>query len=195
MDSISYISWGQLAWLIGAFVAVPVLVEGLIVTFINDHAGPRGVPVEAKGTSTQRSRRHGRPIVLGPLSFALGFLSCVAWLSWTAADHNGHPRGPGLPAPTSFPVWQIALCVCSIIVALALCLRLSDGRFLSNSAVAIGMSAGFTAAFCFDASGDITGQSAIGVVMINAALTIALFLIVIAVYLSSDRTAAPTHNS
>lgn len=165
------ISWERLIWLVGAFVIVPALIEGLVVAQINDRR--KETSEDPSATKNTKLRGRMRPMALAPLSVTLGFLSCAGWLSWSAAGATS--VGGRFPAPTSFPKWQIALCVATLVASAVLCLWLSDRSLPSDCSVAIGVAAGFTSAVCIQASRDITGQSTIGVLMINIGLTAALF--------------------
>ncbi|CCQ14623.1 putative integral membrane protein [Rhodococcus sp. AW25M09] len=100
----------------------------------------------------------------GLLAFVLGFLSCAGWLSWSAAQ-RGEFRGPGLPAPNQFPTWQMVACGATVVLACFFAAHLSRWAKTGSRVAALGITAGFSTAFCFDASTDITGQSGVGVLL------------------------------
>lgn len=98
-------SWPQFLWIAFIFVGVPTTIGASIIWTIwrSERSG-----VE-HSTALDAGRTGSGPLGLwrtGLLAFALGLLSCVGWLSWSA-DYKGGFRGPGLPAPTQFPPWQV----------------------------------------------------------------------------------------
>lgn len=112
-------------------------------------------------------RTHGGRLGLwatGLIAFAPGFLSCAAWLSWSA-DYQGQVRGFGLPAPNQFPAWQVIACGVTVVLVCLAAAHLSRWALAGGLAAAAGTAAGFTAAFSVDASTDITGQAGVGVLL------------------------------
>lgn len=142
-------SASQLVTNIGIFVVVPLVIAAGIVGIVNraESDAPRG-RLGMWGT--------------GASGFVFGFLACAGWLSWTAGDHDGAVRGPGLPAPTSFPSWQIVACGVTMIVGCFLAARWSRKTFAGGLAAAAGTAGGFTAAFCVDAARAVTSQEGVG---------------------------------
>lgn len=98
----------------------------------------------------------------GAIAFLFGFLTCAGWLSWTAADHDGAFRGPGLPAPGSYPSWQVFACGVMTVLACFLAAHWSKKVFAGGLAAAAGVSGGFTAAFSVDTARTVTSQGGIG---------------------------------
>lgn len=98
----------------------------------------------------------------GAVALLFGFLACAGWLSWTAMDHDGSVRGPGLPAPTSFPFWQVFACGATTVLACFLAAHGSRKTFAGGLAAAAGTAVGFTPAFCVDTARTVTSQEGIG---------------------------------
>lgn len=134
---------------LGIFVVVPLLIAAGVVATIQlpEPVAPRG-RLGMWGT--------------GAVALFFGFLACVGWLSWTAADHDGSFRGPGLPAPSSFPSWQVLACGVTMVLACFLAAHWSRKNFAGGLAAAAGVAGGFTAAFCVDAARTVTSQEGIG---------------------------------
>lgn len=101
----------------------------------------------------------------GAVALLFGCLACAGWLSWTAADHSGEFRGPGLPAPTSFPSWQIVACGATMNLACLLAAHWSRKTIAGGVAAAAGTAGGFTAAFCVAVAREVTSQGAVGLVL------------------------------
>ncbi|MDI6628285.1 hypothetical protein [Rhodococcus cercidiphylli] len=145
-------SWSQFLWIVFVFVGVPSTFWALVLW-----------AVFAK-------RREGRgtgPLGLwatGSTAAASGFVACAGWLSWSA-DYRGEVRGPGLPAPNEFPTWQVAACGATVVLLCLLAAHLSRWPKTGGHVAALGMTAGFSTAFCVDASTDVTGQSGVGVIL------------------------------
>lgn len=100
----------------------------------------------------------------GMVAGLLGAVSCAAWLSWSA-DYEGRVLGPGLPAPNTFPAWQILACCITVMTACVLVASRSRWRVSGGVAAAAGTAAGFATVFSIDANGDPTGQAGIGVLL------------------------------
>ncbi|BBE44256.1 MULTISPECIES: hypothetical protein [Rhodococcus] len=88
----------------------------------------------------------------------------MGWLSWSA-DYKGGFRGPGLPAPTQFPPWQVFACGLTVILACFVSAHRSRWMKAGGLTAAAGTAAGFTTAFSIDASTDVTGQAGVGVAL------------------------------
>lgn len=84
-------SWAQFLWIVLIFVGVPTLigVSMVWVAWQRERAGVRS-------PSSDHEQTGDRPVGLGlrglwatgATAFALGFLSCAGWLSWSA-EHDG----------------------------------------------------------------------------------------------------------
>lgn len=142
-------SLAQLITNLGIFVVIPLAIAGGVVAVI--HRSERKAPRGGLGIGAT-----------GAIALLLGFLTCAGWLSWTAADHDGNVRGPGLPAPTSFPSWQVFACGATMVLACFLAAHWSRTLFAGGLAAAAGTAGGFTAAFCVDAARTVTSQEGIG---------------------------------
>lgn len=142
-------SLAQLITNLGIFVVIPLAIAGGVVAVI--HRSERKAPRGGLGMWAT-----------GAIALLLGFLTCAGWLSWTAADHDGNVRGPGLPAPTSFPSWQVIACGATMVLACFLAAHWSRTLFAGGLAAAAGTAGGFTAAFCVDAARTVTSQEGIG---------------------------------
>lgn len=119
----------------------------------------------------------------GALGVILGFIACVGWLSWTAMDHDGGFTGPGLPAPTSFPMWQVIACGATMISA-AILASLCSRRLVPGAlAAALGTAAGFSTGFSLGAATEVTSQEGIGVGLSMTGFTIGLGTITLLVAL------------
>lgn len=142
-------SLAQLVTNLAIFVVVPLLIAaGVVATIQTSEAdAPRG--------------RLGM-WATGAIALLFGFLACAGWLSWTAADHDGRFRGPSLPAPSSFPSWQVLACGVTMVLACFLAAHWSRKIFAGGLAAAAGTAGGFTAAFCVDAARTVTSQEGIG---------------------------------
>ncbi len=145
-------SWSQFLWIVFVFVGVPSTFWALLLwARFSRHR-------ETEGTG---------PLGLwstGSIAAASGFAACVGWLSWSA-DYRGEFRAPGLPAPNEFPSWQVAACGATVVFMCLLAAHLSRWTKTGGHVAALGTTAGFSTAFCIDASTDITGQSGVGVIL------------------------------
>ncbi|MFL0578677.1 hypothetical protein [Dietzia sp. 179-F 9C3 NHS] len=139
----------QLVTNLGIFVVVPMAVAAGVVATVRKREvdAPRG------GLGMWAT---------GFLALVLGFLSCAVWLSWTAADHDGQVRGPGLPAPTSFPTWQVVACGITTVGACFLAAHWSRTVVAGGLAAAAGTAGGFTAAFSVDLAVPEISQGGVG---------------------------------
>ena len=109
------------------------------------------------------------------IALPLGFLSCAGWLSWTAAGKNGRAVGPGLPAPHTFPSWQIAACGLTLVAVACGVSLLGRRLFAASLASALGTSAGFALAMNVDvASMKVSSQAGVGVLISILFLTAGL---------------------
>ncbi|KAA0923271.1 MULTISPECIES: hypothetical protein [unclassified Rhodococcus (in: high G+C Gram-positive bacteria)] len=145
-------SWSQFLWIVFVFVGVPSTFWALVLWAV---------------FSKRRERTGTGPLGLwatGSLAVASGFVACAGWLSWSA-DYRGEFRGPGLPAPTEFPSWQVAACGATVVLLCLLAAHLSRWAKTGGHVAALGTTAGFSTAFCVEASTDITGQSGVGVIL------------------------------
>lgn len=139
----------QLISNLAIFVVVPLAIAAGVVAVI--HRSEQSAPRSGLGMWAT-----------GAVALILGTLACAGWLSWTAADHDGNIRGPGLPAPTSFPTWQVVACGVTMVLACFLAAHWSRTLFAGGLAAAAGTAGGFTAAFCIDAARTVTSQEGIG---------------------------------
>lgn len=142
-------SLAQLMTNLGIFVVVPLWIAAGVVAIIqrSERDAPRGcLGMWATGV----------------VAFLFGFLACAGWLSWTAADHDGNFRGPGLPAPSSFPFWQVLACGVTMVLACSLVAHWSRKTFAGGLAAAAGTAGGFTAAFSVDTARTVTSQEGVG---------------------------------
>ncbi|AJK69589.1 hypothetical protein [Corynebacterium marinum] len=106
-----------------------------------------------------------------------GFLACAGWLSWTASDKGGGFTGPGLPAPTSFPTWQVVACGITV-VAGAVLVSVCSRRLVPGAlAAALGVATGFSTAFAVGVATEVTSQEGIGVGLSMMGLTIGLGMV------------------
>lgn len=142
----------QLTTNLAIFVVMPMLVAAGVVAIAQ-----RAEPVAPRG--------HLGLWSTGAVSLLLGFLACAGWLSWTAMDHDGSVRGPGLPAPTSFPFWQVLACGGTTVLACFLTAHWSRKNFAGGLAAAAGTAGGFTAAFCVDTAQTVTSQEGVGLLL------------------------------
>lgn len=157
-------SWPQFLWIAFIFVGVPTTIGASIIWTIwrSERTG-----LEHSTTALGGGHTGSGSLGLwstGLLAFALGFLSCVGWLSWSA-DYKGGFRGPGLPAPTQFPTWQVVACGLTVILACFGSAHCSRWMKAGGMTAAAGTAAGFTTAFSIDASTDVTGQAGVGVAL------------------------------
>jgi hypothetical protein len=102
----------------------------------------------------------------------------VGWLSWSA-DYHGEFRGPGLPAPTQFPTWQVIACGATVVLVCLASAHLSRWATAGGLAAAAGTAAGFTTAFSVNASTDVTGQAGVGVVLSEIGWSVSLGLLML----------------
>lgn len=137
---------------LGISVVVPLLVAAGVVATLQ-HSEP------------DASRGRLGMWATGVVALLFGLLACAGWLSWTAMDHDGSVRGPGLPAPTSFPFWQVFACGATTVLACFLAAHWSRKTFAGGLAAAAGTAGGFTAAFCIDAARTVTSQEGIGLIL------------------------------
>lgn len=159
-------SWSQFLWIVFVFVGVPSTAWALVLwaqfTKSGERAGAGPLGLWATGS----------------LALASGFASCAGWLSWSA-DQRGEFRGPGLPAPNAFPSWQVAACGATVVLLCLLAAHLSRWQRTGGRVAALGMTAGFSTAFCVEASTDVTGQSGVGVILCMLGWGIGLTLLVL----------------
>ncbi|PTR26643.1 hypothetical protein C8K36_105216 [Rhodococcus sp. OK519] len=148
-------SWSQFVWIVFIFVGVPSLFGAYVV-----RSAWRSEQAELDRWRTG-SGRLGL-WASGLVAFALGFLSCAGWLSWSA-DSLGEFRGPALPAPTKFPTWQVVACGVTVVLVCFVAAHLSRWTKAGGLAAATGTTAGFTTAFAVDASRTVTSQEGVGV--------------------------------
>lgn len=170
-------SLAQLITNLGIFVVVPLVIAA-------------GVIATVQGSERDAPRGRIGMWATGAVAFLLGFLACAGWLSWTAADHYGNVRGPGLPAPTSFPTWQVFACGATTILACFLAARLSRKLFAGGLAAAAGTAGGFTAAFCVSAARTVTSQEGIGLFLsiVGWGLGLTILMAIRYFFLASQRT-------
>lgn len=144
-------SWTQFLWIVFIFVAVPSAFVALLLW---------------RGATKGEEAGTGRLGVwaTGALAFVFGFVSCAGWLSWSA-NYMGEVRGPGLPAPNKFPTWQVVACGATVVLLCLLAAHLSRWGRTGGYVAALGTTAGFSTAFCVEASTDVTGQSGVGVLL------------------------------
>lgn len=174
-------SWAQFLWIVLIFVGVPTLigVSMVRVAWQRERAGVRSPSSDHEQTGDRPAGLGRRGLwVTGATAFALGFLSCAGWLSWSA-EHDGEFRGPGLPAPNEFPTWQVIACGVTVVLACFLCARRSRWVVSGGLAAAIGTAAGFTTAFSVVASTDDTGQAGVGVMLSEIGWGIGLCLLML----------------
>lgn len=145
-------SWSQFLWITFIFVGVPSIFGALLLWIRSSKRN------ESMGTG-----RLGL-WATGLLAFVFGFVSCAGWLSWSA-EQRGEFRGPGLPAPNQFPTWQVVACGVTVVLLCFLAAHLSRRKVTGGYVAALGTTAGFSTAFCVEASTDITGQSGVGVLL------------------------------
>ncbi|MGV8875533.1 MAG: hypothetical protein ACOH2Q_23620 [Rhodococcus sp. (in: high G+C Gram-positive bacteria)] len=145
-------SWSQFLWIVFIFVGLPSAFCALIFWFRSSRS------YEDRGTGPLGAWSTGL------LAFVLGFVSCAGWLSWSASQ-RGEFRGPGLPAPNQFPTWQVVACGATVVLGCFLAAHLSRWTATGGRVAALATTAGFSTAFCIEASTDVTGQSGVGVVL------------------------------
>ncbi|WP_151902892.1 hypothetical protein [Corynebacterium urogenitale] len=107
----------------------------------------------------------------GLLGLITSIAGITAWLSWTAADHSGHFRGPGWPVPTSFPAWQIACCGATLLLLFIFTVSRSSHPFLGVLSAACGSAHGLTTAMALVSADGINPQAGIGVAIVAVAST------------------------
>ncbi len=157
-------SWPQFLWIVFIFVGVPTAVgASFIWTIWRSERLDLEHSTTAPGSGLTGSGSLGLWRT-GLLAFALGVLSCVGWLSWSA-DYKGGFRGPGLPAPTQFPTWQVLACGLTVILACFVSAHCARWIKSGGLTAAAGTAAGFTTAFSIGASTDVTGQAGVGVAL------------------------------
>lgn len=159
-------SWSRFLWIVFVFVGVPSTLWALLLW--------------AKFSRRRETAGTG-PLGLwatGSIAVASGFAACAGWLSWSA-DQRGEFRGPGLPAPNAFPSWQVAACGATVVLLFLLATRLSRWPKTGGHVAALGTTAGFSTAFCIEASTDATGQSGVGVILCMIGWGTSLFLLVL----------------
>lgn len=163
----SAVSWSQFLSVTLILVGVPTLIgAGAIRSVLRTE--------RAGGTA----RGGLGPWATGVAAFALGFLACVGWLSWSA-DYYGEFRGPGLPAPNAFPTWQVIACGATVVLVCLAAARLSRWSKAGGLAAAVGTAAGFATAVGMDASTDPTGQAGVGVLLAELGWVIGLGLLML----------------
>lgn len=174
-------SWSQFLGYVLILVGVPTLFGAGIVRFArqSEQAALRHAPAGRDSTRTRftGAGRFGL-WVTGAVAFALGFLSCAGWLSWSA-DYDGKFRGPGLPAPNEFPTWQVIACGVTVVLACFFAAHRSRWALSGGLAAATGTAAGFTTAFGVVAGTDDTGQAGVGVMLSELGWGIGLCLLMI----------------
>lgn len=145
-------SWSQFLWIVFIFVGVPTTFFALLLW--------------GKAAKREHDAGTGRLGLwaTGVVAFVFGFVSCAGWLSWSA-EQSGEFRGPGLPAPNQFPTWQVVACGATVVLLCFLAAHLSRWAKSGGYAAALGTTAGFSTAFCVEASTDVTGQSGVGVLL------------------------------
>ncbi|MDI9897998.1 hypothetical protein QM797_25025 [Rhodococcus sp. IEGM 1381] len=159
-------SWSQFLWIVFVFVGVPSTLWALVLW---------------ARFRKRRERADTGPLGLwatGSIALASGFVSCAGWLSWSA-DQRGEFRGPGLPAPNAFPTWQVAACGATVVLLCLLAAHLSRWSNTGGHVAALGMTAGFSTAFCVEASTDVTGQSGVGVILCMLGWGLGLTLLIL----------------
>ncbi|WP_305094681.1 hypothetical protein [Prescottella sp. R16] len=144
----SAFSWPQYLWLVTIFVGVPMLFAANMI---------RSVLRVERADSRPRAGRLGL-WATAATAFALGFVACAGWLSWSA-----YGQGPGLPAPNAFPTWQVVACGATVVAGCFVAAQLSRWTRSGGLAAAAGTTAGFAAAFCVAATFDTTGLSGVGI--------------------------------
>jgi len=159
-------SWPQFLWIVVIFVGVPTMIGAGIIWSVarSERAGLQCSPDRAGAGRTQTGVGRLGVWATGLVAFSLGFLSCMGWLSWSA-DSQGEFRGPGVPAPTQFPTWQVIACGVTVVLTCLVSAHLSRWVAAGGLAAAAGTAAGFTTAFSVNASTDITGQAGVGVML------------------------------
>jgi len=157
--------WGQFAWIVFLFVSVPGLVGIGVVALL------------ARNMRRDRGERGPGLWATGGLALVLGFVACAGWLSWTASDHDGRAQPPALPAPNSFPQWQVLACGATVVLFWWLASRVSRWETVGGVTAALGTTCGFSTAFCVGAAQDSTGLSAVGVMMCMAGWGLGLFVL------------------
>lgn len=174
-------SWTRFLWIVLILVGVPTLIGVSIVwvAWQQERAGVRRPSSDHEPTAARPVGLGRRGLwATGATAFALGFLSCAGWLSWSA-EHDGEFRGPGLPAPNEFPTWQVIACGVTVVLACFLSARRSRWVVSGGLAAAIGTAAGFTTAFSVVASTDDTGQAGVGVMLSEMGWAIGLCLLIL----------------
>lgn len=160
-------SWPQFLWIVFIFVGVPSAFCALLLW--------------RKSSKSEKGMGAGRLGLwaTGATAFVFGFVSCAGWLSWSA-DQRGQFRGPGLPAPREFPTWQVVACGATVVLLCLWAARLSRWTETGRYTAALGTTAGFSTAFCIEASTDATGQSGVGVVLCMVGWGLALSVMMMA---------------
>lgn len=168
-------SWSQFLWMVFIFVGVPTMFGASIIrsAWRSERAGLAYSPGRGDLVGMQTGGSRLGLWATGLMAFALGFLSCAGWLSWSA-DYRGEFRGPGLPAPNQFPTWQVVACGVTVVLLCLVSAHLSRWTMAGGLTAAAGTAAGFTTAFSAVASTDVTGQSGVGVVLSELGWGIAL---------------------
>ncbi|MBV6762611.1 hypothetical protein [Rhodococcus opacus] len=173
-------SWSQFLWMVFIFVGVPTMIGAGIIWSVarSERDGLQRSPDRAGVGRTQTGVGRLGLWATGLVAFPLGFLSCAGWLSWSA-DYQGEFRGPGLPAPTQFPTWQVIACGVTVVLACLAAAHLSRWAAAGGLAAAAGTAAGFTTAFSVNASTDVTGQAGVGVVLAEVGWGVGLGLLML----------------
>lgn len=155
--------WSRLLTLAVLFVGVPTVFGARIVRSAWRSEQVGGTSFEGAAGAVGSATGTGRLGLwaTGLAAFVLGFLSCAGWLSWSA-DSLDEFRGPALPAPTTFPTWQVVACGATVVLACFVAARLSRWAVAGGLAAAVGTAAGFTTAFAVDASSGVTSQEGVG---------------------------------
>lgn len=143
-------------WLL--FAAIPTAVWSRVIAGLK-----RGF---AKNTSAESGLGLWATGLLGAITSLTGI---AVWLSWTAADHSGHFRGPGWPVPTSFPAWQIVCCGVTLLLLFVFTAGRSRHRLLGAQAAACGSAHGLITAMALASAQAINPQAGIGVAIMTIA--------------------------
>lgn len=160
-------------------VAIPTAVASLAIWAMGRSPGFEVSEWTAGSVSCGFWPRWGRPgklsrYQIGVLAFALGFIACAGWLSWTAQNKGGDARGPSYPPPNSFPAWQIAALGVTL-TAFAVLTSMYATRVKSGGLISpLFSAAGFSTAMSVGASYGATSQDGVGVLFSMVGLTLGL---------------------
>ncbi|WP_305094773.1 hypothetical protein [Prescottella sp. R16] len=183
-------SWARFLSMTLIFIGVPVAIGAVVIRSAWRAEKVGGTSLEDTAAAVVPATGTGRLGLwaTGLVAYALGFLSCAGWLSWSA-DSTGQFRGPALPAPTKFPTWQVVACGVTVVLACFAAAHLSRWVVAGGLAAAAGTAAGFTTAFAVDASCVVTSQEGIGVgfSIVGWGIGLGLLMLVRGVWLTSRR--------